>query len=140
MPCTPWGCAPSSTWSARRRGERALGREDDLADVIAGKHHLEALPGVGERHRGVDRGGDVALQAQADRRRRAASALGAWIAGVMLRARQKRISRCSSSRVPIVEPTTSSWRKKTRLSSAEGAWPEVAPETTSLPPGLRERT
>ena len=41
----------------------------------------------------------------------------------MSRSRQKRVSRSSSSRVPIVEPTTDSCRKNTRLSSAAGAWP-----------------
>jgi hypothetical protein len=37
--------------------------------------------------------------------------------------------------VPIVDPTTDSCRKKTRLSSALGAWPLVAPQTTIVPPG-----
>jgi hypothetical protein len=37
--------------------------------------------------------------------------------------------------VPIVDPTTESWRKKMRVSSAGAASPLVAPETTSVPPG-----
>ncbi len=56
----------------------------------------------------------------------------------MSRSRQKRISRSSSSRVPIVDPTTDSCRKNTRLSSAGGASPEVAPVTTSVPPGFSD--
>ena len=50
------------------------------------------------------------------------------------------MSRSSSSRVPMVEPITSSCRKNTRVSSAGEASPDVAPDTTSLPPGLSERT
>ena len=42
------------------------------------------------------------------------------------------ISDSSSERVPIVEPTTDSWRKKTRLRSAGGLGPLVAPQTTSV--------
>src|SRR4051812_4539420 len=54
--------------------------------------------------------------------------------------RQKLASRSSSSRVPIVEPTTRSWRKKIRLSSvADGFGPEVAPEMTTVPPGRSAR-
>ena len=41
--------------------------------------------------------------------------------------------------MPIVEPTTDSCRKNTRVSSAGGASPEVAPETTSVPPGRSDR-
>ena len=50
----------------------------------------------------------------------------------------KRASRSSSSRVPIVEPTTRSCLKKILVSSAlAGASPEVAPEMTTVPPGRR---
>ena len=46
----------------------------------------------------------------------------------------------SSSRVPMVEPMTLSWRKKIRVSSASSSLgPEVVPEITILPPGRRER-
>ena len=51
-----------------------------------------------------------------------------------------RISRSSSSRVPIVEPITDSCKKNTRESSAGGESPVVAPETTSVPPGFSART
>ncbi len=50
-----------------------------------------------------------------------------------------RSSRSSSSRVPMVEPRTRSCRKNTRWSSAEGAWPVVAPDTTTVPPGRSAR-
>jgi len=68
----------------------------------------------------------------------AASARGkmVWMAGRMSRSTQKRIRRSSSSRVPMVEPITASWRKKRRVSSAGGALPEVTPETTRVPPGV----
>ena len=46
----------------------------------------------------------------------------------------------SSSRVPMVEPTTRSCRKNTLLSSAAGASPLVAPQTTMVPPGRRDLT
>ena len=50
-------------------------------------------------------------------------------------------SRVSSSRVPMVEPMTRSWRKKIDDSSAfAGASPDVAPAMTIRPPGLSERT
>ena len=50
----------------------------------------------------------------------------------------KRASRSSSSRVPIVEPTTRSCLKKILVSSAfAGASPDVAPEMTTVPPGRR---
>ena len=48
------------------------------------------------------------------------------------------ISDSSSDRVPIVEPTTDSCRKKTRLRSAGGFGPLVAPQTTIVPPGARD--
>ena len=48
------------------------------------------------------------------------------------------ISDSSSDRVPIVEPTTDNWRKKTRLRSAGGFGPLVAPQTTIVPPGARD--
>ena len=49
-----------------------------------------------------------------------------------------RASRASSSRVPIVDPTTRSCLKKILVSSAlAGASPEVAPEMTTVPPGRR---
>src|ERR1700729_36820 len=51
-----------------------------------------------------------------------------------------RISRLSSSRVPIVDPITDSCRKKIRVSSAGGASPVVAPEMMIFPPGLSART
>src|SRR5438876_712254 len=38
----------------------------------------------------------------------------------------------------MVEPTTESWRKKTRLSWAGGFGPDVAPQTTMRPPGLSD--
>ena len=47
-----------------------------------------------------------------------------------VRLEQPRRGCASSSRVPIVEPTTSSCRKKTRWRSAGGCRPLVAPETT----------
>ena len=40
----------------------------------------------------------------------------------------------------MVEPTTDSWVKKIRVSSAGGMSPLVAPEMTMRPPGLSERT
>jgi len=40
----------------------------------------------------------------------------------------------------MVEPTTESWVKNTRVSSAGGASPLVAPQITIRPPGLSERT
>ena len=46
--------------------------------------------------------------------------------------------RRARSRVPMVEPSTRSWRKNSRCSSADGAWPEVAPDTTSAPPGFSD--
>ena len=46
----------------------------------------------------------------------------------------------SSSRVPIVEPTTSSCLKKTRARSAGGLMPLVAPATTIRPPGRSARS
>ena len=49
---------------------------------------------------------------------------------------QNRSSRPSSSRVPIVDPTTDSCRKNTRLRSAGGTEPLVAPEITIRPAGL----
>ena len=46
------------------------------------------------------------------------------------------MSRASSSRVPIVDPTTRSCRKKIRFSSVvAGFGPDVAPEMTTVPPG-----
>jgi hypothetical protein len=39
----------------------------------------------------------------------------------------------------MVEPRIESCRKKTRLSSAGGAGPEVAPQITIVPPGLSVR-
>src|SRR5450759_1828176 len=53
---------------------------------------------------------------------------------------RKLISRSSSARVPMVDPTTSNWRKNTRLRSAFGLGPLVAPETTSRPPGRSDRS
>ena len=40
--------------------------------------------------------------------------------------------------MPIVEPITESCVKKTRLSSAPGLKPVVAPEVTRTPPGLSD--
>ena len=55
--------------------------------------------------------------------------------------RSTRASRStSSSRVPIVEPTTESCRKNTRLRSAGGFGPLVAPLTTTRPPGRSDRS
>ena len=51
---------------------------------------------------------------------------------------QNRANRSSSSRVPIVDPMTESCRKNTRVSSAGGAAPVVAPATTTDPPGLSD--
>src|SRR3712207_7011450 len=48
------------------------------------------------------------------------------------------MSDSSSALVPIVEPITESWVKKTRLSSAPGLKPVVAPEVTTTPPGLSD--
>ncbi len=54
---------------------------------------------------------------------------------------QKRISRASSSRVPMVDPITRSCRKKIRFSSvADGFGPDVAPEMTTVPPGRNDRS
>ena len=53
---------------------------------------------------------------------------------------QNLASRLSWSREPIVEPITDSWVKKTRVSSAGGASPLVAPAITIRPPGLSDRT
>src|SRR5690606_8534384 len=46
----------------------------------------------------------------------------------------------SSCRVPIVDPTTRRLRKNTRLRSADGAGPLVAPATATTPPGRNERS
>ena len=40
----------------------------------------------------------------------------------------------------MVEPVTDSWVKNTRVSSASGASPLVAPAITIRPPGLSDRT
>jgi hypothetical protein len=48
------------------------------------------------------------------------------------------ISDSSSALVPIVEPITDSWVKNTRLSSAPGLNPVVAPDVTTTPPGLSD--
>ena len=40
----------------------------------------------------------------------------------------------------MVDPTTDSWVKNTRVSSAGGASPLVAPQITMRPPGLSDRT
>src|SRR5450759_2157151 len=48
-------------------------------------------------------------------------------------------NRSSSVRVPIVDPTTRSCLKKILVSSAlAGASPDVAPDMTTVPPGLSE--
>ena len=92
--------APALRGPAARRADRPdaaparLDREDDLAEELA----------VGHRARSPR----ARRRAAASRRRPAARRGPA----------QKRASRSSSSRVPIVEPTTDSWRKNTRLSSA----------------------
>jgi hypothetical protein len=39
--------------------------------------------------------------------------------------------------VPIVDPSTRSCRKNSRLRSADGSAPVVAPDTTRVPPGRR---
>src|SRR5450755_4419166 len=63
-----------------------------------------------------------------------------WISGRVPVCSQNWSRRPSSPRVPIVEPITESCRKKTRCSSAGGAWPLVAPEITIRPPGLSDFT
>src|SRR4051794_30961827 len=62
------------------------------------------------------------------------------INGLVPVASRKLTSWPSSARVPIVEPTTRSWRKKMRLSSVDsGLGPLVAPLITTIPPGRSER-
>ena len=60
------------------------------------------------------------------------------ITGRTSRSTHSRTSRSSSSRVPIVEPTTESCRKNTRFRPAGGSPPDVAPEITSVPPGFSD--
>ena len=114
----PEATALTSGASSRRRDPRA-GRsdgEDDLADDVAGEHRLEPLARVGER--------DASCRSGAGRpsRRRGG------------RAARARPACPSSSRSP------DSCRKNTRLSCGRrSASPVVAPETTSVPPGLSER-
>ena len=88
--------------SPLRRGRRITGTtlecssdgEDDLAEQLAGEHRLEAGAGVAERVRRRDhRAVPVSTETHQP---------------------------TSSSRVPVVEPTTDSRRKNTRLSSAGG--------------------
>ena len=87
--------------------------EDDLAEDVAVDHPREAVA-------------------------RSASGRTESTTGSMRACSTRRASCASSSRVPMVEPTTRSCLKKIFVSSAfAGASPEVAPEMTIVPPGRR---
>ena len=95
------------------RPRATLRFDDDLADQVAGLHGGEPL-------------GEPGRAASSDR----SSAGGRWPAG-------RRSGRPARLFVPIVEPMTDSCRKKIRFSSAGGFGPDVAPDTTTRPPGFK---
>src|SRR4028118_1370460 len=98
------------------------GPEDDLPEEVPALHRGEAVTGVAQRHRGVD----LRAQAAAGAEPPAALAPAARAPrgpGAGPGSGQSRRGRSSSSRVPIVDPTTESWRKKIRVSSAGDASP-----------------
>src|SRR5690606_30475922 len=124
----PWRHADTPTRSWGRQGRSAC---------LAGDPHESPRSGRRQRVRTIL---PAVSPSSIFRKASGASVIGssAPIAGRIPASCTNSNSEASSSRVPMVDPTTRNCRKNTRCSSAFASGPLVDPETTTTPPGLSD--